>query len=225
LINDERVAMTVVRSHSTFPTGAYSSFDNNGNYTALGASQTLSWDHENRLASISGGTNESYLYDPDGQRVKKSNSTETVYYASQFYEVKNGVAAKYYFFNGARVATRQGSGPLMYLYSDHLGSTVYTTHDGGTFINEQGYYAYGRYRRGGSLPTDHKFTGQKLDGSGLQYLNARYYNPDSGQFLSPDTIVPDPGNLFDYNRYMYGYGTRCICVATHCGHLDKEGLA
>jgi uncharacterized protein RhaS with RHS repeats len=38
------------------------------------------------------------------------------------------------------------------------------------------------------------------------YFNARYYDPELGQFLSPDTLVPDPGNLFDYNRYMYVRG-------------------
>ena len=43
-------------------------------------------------------------------------------------------------------------------------------------------------------------------GTGLQYFNARYYDPELGQFLSPDTLVPDPGNLFDYNRYMYTRG-------------------
>ncbi len=52
------------------------------------------------------------------------------------------------------------------------------------------------------MVTDHKFTGQKLDGTGLMYFNARYYDPVIGAFISPDTIVPDPSNLFDYNRYM-----------------------
>ena len=59
--------------------------------------------------------------------------------------------------------------------------------------------------RTGNIPlTDHKFTGQKRDrvptGRGLQYYNARYYDPDLGQFLGcplgADTLVPDPGNLY-----------------------------
>jgi len=32
-------------------------------------------------------------------------------------------------------------------------------------------------------------------------MNARYYVPVTGQFVSPDTLVPDATNLFDYNRY------------------------
>jgi RHS repeat-associated protein len=32
-------------------------------------------------------------------------------------------------------------------------------------------------------------------------MNARYYDPVTGQFVSPDTLAPDATNLFDYNRY------------------------
>ena len=73
-------------------------------------------------------------------------------------------------------------------------------------ITEQGYWAYGRYRGGHELGTENRFTGQKLDGAGLMYFNARYYDPELGQFLSPDTLVPDPTNLFAWNRYMYTIG-------------------
>jgi hypothetical protein len=33
---------------------------------------------------------------------------------------------------------------------------------------------------------------------------ARYYDPHSGLFVSPDTLVPDPTNVWDYNRFAYG---------------------
>ena len=38
------------------------------------------------------------------------------------------------------------------------------------FVGDEGYFAYGRNRRGSGVPTDFKFTGQKQDGSGLQYF-------------------------------------------------------
>ena len=56
---------------------------------------------------------------------------------------------------------------------------------------DQRYYAYGKQRDFGPVATDHQFTGQKLDGTGLQYYNARYYDPTLGTFISPDTIVPN----------------------------------
>jgi RHS repeat-associated protein len=102
------------------------------------------------------------------------------------------------------------------LHSDHLGSTVLETNTSGNPTANQQYCAYGRKRTlsngttvcgsGNSLATDHTFTDQKLDGTGLQYFNARYYDPAMGTFISPDTIVPDATNVFDYNRYMYGLG-------------------
>jgi len=74
--------------------------------------------------------------------------------------------------------------------------------------NQPRYYAYGRERTASlaALPTDYTFTGQKLDGTGLVYMNARYYDPQLGTFISPDSLVPDATSLADYNRYMYASG-------------------
>jgi RHS repeat-associated protein len=69
------------------------------------------------------------------------------------------------------------------------------------------YFAYGGQRGANSihaLPTDHTFTGQKLDrGTGLMYYGARYYDSALGMFVSPDSLIPDPGNPQDLNRYTY----------------------
>ena len=35
------------------------------------------------------------------------------------------------------------------------------------------------------------------------YYGARYYDPALGMFLSPDTLVPEPGNPQSLNRYSY----------------------
>jgi RHS repeat-associated protein len=78
--------------------------------------------------------------------------------------------------------------------------TVLTTQ--GTTVITQTYTAYGSTRGGDTLPTDHTFTGQKRDGTGLLYFNARYYDPSLGTFISPDTLVPDAGVALDYNRFM-----------------------
>ncbi|MEO6893374.1 MAG: RHS repeat-associated core domain-containing protein, partial [Ktedonobacteraceae bacterium] len=39
----------------------------------------------------------------------------------------------------------------------------------------------------GAVPTNKGFTGQYLDDSGLNYYNARYYDPVVGRFVSADT--------------------------------------
>lgn len=52
-------------------------------------------------------------------------------------------------------------------------------------------------------------------------------SPELGQFLGgppgADTLVPDPGNLFDYNRYMYTRGNpmKYNDPTGHCATLDN----
>lgn len=53
------------------------------------------------------------------------------------------------------------------------------------------------------MPTDKKFTGQRLDSTGLYYYGARYYDPGIWRFISPDTVGPDPKNPQALNRYSY----------------------
>ncbi|MBI2836599.1 MAG: RHS repeat-associated core domain-containing protein [Chloroflexi bacterium] len=100
----------------------------------------------------------------------------------------------------------------------------------GTSLGAILYAPYGG-TRSGSVPTDIKFTGQKLDGTGLCYFrkpsvgpanpnpsvvanspltltglwSGRYYDPVIGRFISPDTIVPYPANPQSLNRYSYVY--------------------
>ncbi|RMD64559.1 DUF2380 domain-containing protein, partial [Candidatus Parcubacteria bacterium] len=38
---------------------------------------------------------------------------------------------------------------------------------------------------------------------GLYFYRARYYDPALGRFVQPDTIVPNPSNPQDLNRYSY----------------------
>ncbi|MBK7920668.1 MAG: RHS repeat-associated core domain-containing protein [Chloroflexi bacterium] len=72
-------------------------------------------------------------------------------------------------------------------------------------VNETRYLPFGGYRSGGpSTLTDRGFTGQKENMElGLLYYNARFYAPGLGRFLSADTIVPNPANPQQYNRYTY----------------------
>ncbi len=71
------------------------------------------------------------------------------------------------------------------------------------------YAPYGgsRYRTG-TMPTDYGFTGQHADNvTGLDYYNARYYDPTVGQFTTADTILPGGGyDMFGLSRYAYVEG-------------------
>jgi RHS repeat-associated protein len=80
------------------------------------------------------------------------------------------------------------------------------------------YFPFGVSRNStGNLPTDKLFTCQRLDTTGLYYYNARYYDPQIGRFISPDTIVPNPTNPQSLNRYSY-------CLNNPLKYIDPSGL-
>jgi len=55
-----------------------------------------------------------------------------------------------------------------------------------------------------------------LDGTGLYYYNARYYDPTIGRFISADTIVPNPTHAQALNRYSY-------CLNNPLRYIDPSG--
>ncbi|MHC1730426.1 MAG: RHS repeat-associated core domain-containing protein [Bacteroidales bacterium] len=70
--------------------------------------------------------------------------------------------------------------------------------------SEQRYTAWGSSRyTSGAAPTKEKYTGQLEAEAGLYFYNARWYAPYLNRFLSPDSIIPDPYNPLDWDRYAY----------------------
>jgi RHS repeat-associated protein len=79
---------------------------------------------------------------------------------------------------------------LNYLHQDHLTGTSLTTNSNGTAVGTIKYLPFGTTRSTtGTLGTDKRFTGQRLDSTGLYYYGTRYYSPHLGRFISPDPIT------------------------------------
>ncbi len=150
-----------------------------------------------------------FIYDGDGKRVASeitSNLATTVtHFVGNYHEVTDGVVTKYYYAGAQRIAMRKGS-DLFYLIGDHLGSTSLTTNATGTVVSELRYTAWGEVRyASGTTPTDYTYTGQfsYTADFGLMYYNARWYDPYLNHMTQPNSIVPDPANPQDWNRYSY----------------------
>jgi RHS repeat-associated protein len=189
-------------------------YDRNGNMVRrnIGSTYNLTYDVENRLTGVSGGTTATFAYDGDGTRVKATVNGVTTAYVGNHYEVNltTGVTTSYYYAGNQRVAMRQ-AGVVSYLHGDHLNSASLATNASGGLVSNSTtrYYPYGSTRVAGSgLPTEYRFTGQRREAGlggpdGLYFYNARWYDPSLGRFLSADTIVPNPGNPQSLNRYSY----------------------
>ena len=86
---------------------------------------------------------------------------------------------------------------MVYLHADQLGRNALTTNGSGATLDDHGYNAYGKDRRGSELRTAQRFTGQQGDATGLLYYGARYYDPQLGQFIRPDTRAPGQNRRYD----------------------------
>jgi RHS repeat-associated protein len=91
---------------------------------------------------------------------------------------------------------------LIYLHTDHLGSVSVATGASGQVVSQQEYDPWGKVRSGGIAQTTLNYTGQRLDGTGLLYYHARYYDPNLARFISPDSIVPDTVSGIEKNSRL-----------------------
>jgi RHS repeat-associated protein len=92
-------------------------------------------------------------------------------------------------FNDQLIALEEPSG-IRYLHGDHLGSVSLTTTSSGALLSQQALAPWGTVRASGVPQTTLNYTGQRLDGTGLLYYHARYYDPGLGRFISADSVVP-----------------------------------
>jgi RHS repeat-associated protein len=169
-------------------------------------SQTLTWDVENRPVSVtSGNSTNTFIYDGDGVRVKKTEGGQVILYVNACYEknLTSGNVTTYYYLGDRLVAMRQST-TLTYIHQDHLTGTSVVSDSSGNLVSSIKYYPFGECRNSQGNPgTDKLFTGQRLDGTGLYYYGARYYDTSIGRFISADIIVQKPGNPQCWNRYSY----------------------
>ena len=100
--------------------------------------------------------------------------------------------AKYVY--GAGLISQTSGANTYYYLSDGLGSTMKTVDATGTVVNGYTYDVYGKKTSStGSQPNEFDFAGQQTDPTGLQYLRARYYDPETGGFVSRDPMAASPG--------------------------------
>jgi RHS repeat-associated protein len=165
-----------------------------------------------RLTSVtlpgSNGT-VSFVYDPFGRRVKKVSSSGTSIFA---YDGDNIIEEAN---SSGTVVARYSQGlnidePLAILRSsatsfynaDGLGSITSLANTSGTLTQTYTFDSFGKQTASsGSLTNSFQYTARESDTeTGLYYYRARYYDPNTGRFLSEDPISWAAGpNFYRYS--------------------------
>jgi RHS repeat-associated protein len=210
-----------------------SSYDSWGNVigrTYSSTTATLSYDLLDHLTkwNVSSTNRELYVYDASGERVLRRTTTGSgttmIVYAFGLEEHTYGGAGAhqsdtyYYNLGGRLLGALDSSGTTFYM-TDALGSVLASFTNVASSAAVKGNQVFGPYGTPpyakGTINTAKGFTGQYNDGlTGLDYFNARYYDPVVGVFLSADTVQ---GNLQGMNPYAYVNGNPET-------HSDPTGL-
>ncbi len=184
------------------------SFDANGNLTVDGSGNQFSYDAENHQKEVKDSGNNllgTYLYDGEGRRVKKVAGSETTIFV---YDGGGQMVAEY---STVTATTPQVS----YLTQDHLNSPRVITNEIGAVTSRKDFSAFGEEstasQRSSNLgyqaPNIRKdYTGYEKDiESGLDFAQARYYNPVHGRYTSIDPLTASASikNPQTFNRYSY----------------------
>jgi RHS repeat-associated protein len=158
---------------------------------------------------------ESYLYDGNGRRTRTLNSTtgSIEYYGYgadgrllQDWSNRRNVRNGYIYLGNTLVGLYEvnlttGVASSRYKHTDTWGSPVVTTDATKAVLSRASYTPYGMP----AMPVDGVgYTGHFMDvGTGLTYMQQRYYDPQIGRFLSVDPLGPGIQTGVNFSRYWY----------------------
>ena len=217
------------------------SYDARGNVTKLGA-LTMRYDISDQPWNMSGtgrtgqAAGGSYRYDGNLKRVKSTAGGKTIYNVYDasgslvhIRQVTGGLRLTDYISGPsgtlARITKSGGGDNVTYLHADHLGSARTGTDSDGAIVWTEHYTPFGETLVNAAANDNQAgFTGHIKDSAtGLNYMQARYYDPSIGRFLSIDPVGFMESRPGQFNRYSYTYNDP-INKTDPTGMLPPEGM-
>jgi RHS repeat-associated protein len=164
----------------------------------------------------------SFDYDSDGRRTRMTTASGTIRFhydgtsTRVLYETDgdgNLIALYVYGANGQLLAMVRDGQTYYYHYNGH-GDVIALTDVGGNVVKTYEYDAFGNHiGTTGNVNNPYRYAGYRGDEeTGLYYLNARYYMPSVGRFITRDAFhgfEEDPHSL---NWYNYAHSNPVMFV-------------
>jgi RHS repeat-associated protein len=204
-------------------TTAYT-YDNTGNTKTRTVGTEITnyiWDTQNRLTDATISHNGvptqqmTYEYNAEGMRTKSTvNGAGTRYLLDenrQYTQVleeynSSGVQSRYVYGSELDLLSQtRGTATSFYLGDGHSGVRQ-LTNTAGVITNQYGYDGYGNVIYSvGSTQNVYRYRSEQSDlNLGVQYLRARYYDPQTGRFNSVDPFEGYQNSPISRHRYIYG---------------------
>jgi len=184
-------------------------YDENGNITSE-TGWTYIYDLSNQLIRVLQNTNQvaEYTYNGAGQRIKKvTGGTTRIFHYDQMGHLiaetnqSGQMLAEYVYLGDQLLAMIKPGEAVYYFHNDHLGTPKILTDGNGSIAWKAAYTPFGEAVASiQTVENPFRFPGQYYDQeTGLHYNYFRYYNPQTGRYITPDPIGLEGGiNLFTY---------------------------
>ena len=227
-------------------------FDANGNLRELQAGQSLAWDLRSQLSTVrpvvredGNDDYERYIYDGEGQRVRKVRSNQTN---------ARTLVSEVRYLPGVEIRNHGGTGEILhvinasagsnsvqvlhwvakppenitndqvrYSLNDHLQSSALELDQNADLISQEWYYPFGGtacFAARSATEAKYKtvrYSGKERDATGLYYYGFRYYAPWLQRWINPD-----PAGYVDGMNLYSMVGNRPINFGDLDGRAGKE---
>ncbi len=159
------------------------------------------------------GTTLQFGYSDTGERVwkeKEGNRQYFLYDGPDLFQILgSGGDTRITFIHGPsmdRPLAMVWEGNTYFYHGDALGNIAFLTDDDGNQTDTYDMDAFGNLiSASATTPNPFIFNGREYEPDlGLYYFRARFYDPALGRFLSPDPVLPEVGDPFTANRYVFG---------------------
>jgi RHS repeat-associated protein len=183
-------------------TAAYDQQGNRVTTQTAGGPVGLGYDQANRLVTV--GSDLSYGYDGDGQRTsvtRRSGVARLTWDRSASTPVLLGDGTDTFVYgpDGVPVEQLDADGNASFLLTDGQGSVRLRTDPAGGVIGRRDYDAFGRTVNATTGASPLGYRGQYTDAeTGFQYLQARFYDPATAQFLTRDPLLTTTRAPYSY---------------------------